>query len=615
LEDAGLHASVQKLQALAALMPRLEQALPFALVLFNEDTVRQMCMVRTNFYQQWNPASNMVNGYISIQPQDIEQLFNIGRKLIGMVYGRMQSMNPGQASQAGQPNQSGQPNQPGNKLGEQARSQQQGGPQVQLPQSTQNLQQPVLDNMIKTTSKQDNKGPGSGSKAPAAPTSSKPPFSIGATLSPHGVPTYDGISTNLTPDKLQIPPQKRRKTGQTSTVSTPANQGTTPVAMTSPQLKMSPDTKRQTNTKTEAPQPREPEKSFKCPDEYCNYSVRGFEQEEDLKSHMQDQHNEVGDPLDFFLHSAADAFDVDMDGNAKVSKLDAEVANKRQTTSAAAVAARSQHLGAVTIKKEGIKSEGQTPAQSKQGIATPSPGFIKHTASPAATLTPSGFKKPQQGQATTSAPKTTMMETMAEKAGFALPKTTETLKSGKLGFASPVAGEDATGRDQSLAFMDSIRESLDGVESRVLGEEFMDWNAGPSPIMTPTSSDSSASIGSSSLGSLDNVSEHDRLRIALEWDPWAMGSGIQFNLVDEYGMGELGMQSAFDATKGSSQAQDGVNITNGDGMNDANMAAQPGLDWDSMFGAGAGLDKDASNWNLDAYGNNLFANATFFEVS
>lgn len=601
-------AMIDKLRQMLPLVSQAEKMLAFAIAMAQSghippDIPNKLCMLRTNFLQQMTKTGE-VNGYISLELNKLEEMHNSFRKAMTFVMTKIQQLQ----------NQQSKPEQARSAPTQQPESSVQ--PQQQ-PLQPQNLQQRAAENMVRSASQT---GARVKSKAPPAPTTSGPPFPLGAP-SPHGVPTYDGIANNLTPDKLQLPPQKKRKGNNGSAASTPANQGATPGSGQSPQLKMqqqSPDHKRQQQIKIEQQQQQQQDRRFKCSDDYCVFSVKGFEKEEELQTHVAEAHKRIENPLDFFLSSAANALDVDLDGHAKVSKLDSNAANRGKQ---AVATAKPQNLGPATMRKEALKVEGQTPGKAKQGVVTPSPGFIKPS-SPASGRTPQS-RQQQQRQPEAAAPlqKKTMLETMAEKAGIPLQKSEDVKAEGvqKQASTSPVVGEDATGKDDSLTFMTAIGDALTGLENPY-GDE-MDYMFEPSPALTPSSSQSG--LTDSTISSYTNVSEHDRLTMTFEWDPFGLGSGVQFDFSNDIGLADMGLTSTFDNTKTMAaqgmqgQQQEGGSSEKsqeGGKENKENLGLpQVPITWDSVFHAGAGLDKNDGNWDRDAYGNSLLAGVEFFQ--
>lgn len=336
---------------------------------------------RTTFFHQMDRQGQVVD-YISLDLDRLEELSNNLKRawsFIGHQMKQMQEQRQGQVQ--------GQQNKPA-----QVRPT---PPAQQRPEPTSQPQQPPTlqhrpSSIVRQNSQTGQNRPKS--KAPPAPTSTAPPYPLGAP-SPHGVPVYENLNNGLTPDKLQIPLSKRRKGNNGSAASTPANQVATPVSGASPQLKMhqSPEHKRQIPIKQEQPQL---DRRFKCSDEYCEFSSRGFEKEDELQAHIAEAHKPVEDPLEHLLQSAAAALGTDTDGNSKAPKVDSNAANRGKQPGPAAK--QQSHLGPATVKREAMKMEGQTPGKGKLGVGTPSPNFVKPQ-SPASGRTPQ-TKQAQKGQ-------------------------------------------------------------------------------------------------------------------------------------------------------------------------------------------------------------------------
>ena len=142
------------------------------------------------------------------------------------------------------------------------------------------------------------------SHTPAAPTSSQPPFLLGAT-SPHGAPAYISKNT-LTQEHLHIPARKKQKQNN----STP-----TPNPIASPQVTkaVSPDIKRQLVDSKSQLKP-----SLSCPEPDCDRHNIGFESEEDLNKHKQEEHiRPLDNPLNYFKENLASRLGLDSQGQSK----------------------------------------------------------------------------------------------------------------------------------------------------------------------------------------------------------------------------------------------------------------------------------------------------------
>ncbi|KAF1972033.1 hypothetical protein BU23DRAFT_469615 [Bimuria novae-zelandiae CBS 107.79] len=134
-------------------------------------------------------------------------------------------------------------------------------------------------------------------KAPPAPTVTQPPFQIGGGASPQGAPKYFPGAKTLT--HLSLPEKKRQKMDPSSQTSTPASKQ-------SPRIGSgkgtSPDLKRQTIQKP----------TFRCKFPDCEYSMRGFDTQAELDTHISHIHTKIDDPVQFAIESMAEYVGVDM---------------------------------------------------------------------------------------------------------------------------------------------------------------------------------------------------------------------------------------------------------------------------------------------------------------
>ena len=268
-----------------------------------DDSLRKAMRAKVLVLQNMN-SDGSFRGHLSLRLDDIKQLGEWMRQYMVDV----------KAAKDG----------PGNQ-----KNQQQPPAQMQsMPPSSGKAQQaqPQTASMAQTASQQGHIHKASAaSKASPAPTDNKT-FDWGAP-SPHGVPKYDARAKELTPDKLKFPPVKKRKTGAPgqetgSAASTPVGGVSTPAAMTgSPSLanktgaSASPEALRKVSSQQQQAQsqPQQPIKRFRCPEDWCEGHLKGFETEELLRAHGASEHAPVGDPLDFFVESAAAALGVDKD--------------------------------------------------------------------------------------------------------------------------------------------------------------------------------------------------------------------------------------------------------------------------------------------------------------
>src|SRR5579862_1134376 len=128
-----------------------------------------------------------------------------------------------------------------------------------------------------------------GQQPPAAPTTSQPPFPIGA-HSPQGVPQAYGPKSSFNMDALKLPPTKKRKgnqAGNDSAASTPVQPKTTPGSSGSPQVaKMtsSPENKKH-SPPDNIRSAQETTPSYKCSIRECGFHVKGFLSLSELAKH------------------------------------------------------------------------------------------------------------------------------------------------------------------------------------------------------------------------------------------------------------------------------------------------------------------------------------------
>lgn len=152
------------------------------------------------------------------------------------------------------------------------------------------------------------KNSNSSSKPPAAPTTSHAPVHFGA-QSPRGqgVPQYFTKKNELTPDKLQPPASKKRKTGNaagTPTQLTPASQASPPSKVASPEIQ-----------KSAAP-------VFKCQHANCKapaFTARGQLEEHTREAH-QPKEEHITDPVGYVLESLRVALNLDESGKSKAAE-------------------------------------------------------------------------------------------------------------------------------------------------------------------------------------------------------------------------------------------------------------------------------------------------------
>lgn len=211
----------------------------------------------------------------------------------------------------------------------------------QPPLNASNLQQ--LEEEAKRARRTQNQN------VPAAPTATQPPFPLGDP-SPQGVPQAYGPG-GFSPDKLKIPPTKRRKQSQTSVLTTQGSAAAKAAAkMDSAKASL-----------------------FKCAVAGCEYQVKGFPTQAALSKHVEDEHRvkeEITDPLKYMMDSLDVALGVP---EADKGTLEGDVDKKPMS-------------GEASVLKQEVKNEGITPS-----TATPMSRLVSQTEariiSPASTST------------------------------------------------------------------------------------------------------------------------------------------------------------------------------------------------------------------------------------
>ncbi|KAJ4268784.1 hypothetical protein NW762_002852 [Fusarium torreyae] len=262
------------------------------------DDARAKMFFRTRWriLKQFSDGEKMslLKDTFSIRSSEIDQaramLESMAKDLAASVHARNMNMAKQQGTPQAQNAQLAQPQQP------MPQQQQQTQPQGQAaPVNGENLRR--NSQAQSTTPKGGNKG----AQAPAAPTTSQPPFQFGAS-SPHGNPSYVGKPKEI---NLQLPPsrKKQKTTGQTP-------QGATP----SPQIskKASPELRRA----SEAQVPHKP--VLLCKEPECEFSTTGYSTEQALQQHVLEEHTKPReDPMKFVQENLALALGLEPDGSIK----------------------------------------------------------------------------------------------------------------------------------------------------------------------------------------------------------------------------------------------------------------------------------------------------------
>ncbi|MCJ1387768.1 hypothetical protein MMC18_000611 [Xylographa bjoerkii] len=195
-------------------------------------------------------------------------------------------------------------------------------------------------------------------RAPAAPTSDKPPFSFNAqSPPPDGVPLAYGPS-QLTQDKLSIPPTKKRKVQSQAagSIGSSAQSQHTPRSNASPQI-----------TKASSPRTQKagpPGHSVKCSVSNCEVGAKGFPTIEDLARHTKEMHQAVepviDDPFEWALEGIRIGLGINADGKARSSKSQKAEASSR---SPPAMKQSTSSQGAATVKMEVGTPMSRNPTQ------------------------------------------------------------------------------------------------------------------------------------------------------------------------------------------------------------------------------------------------------------
>lgn len=207
-------------------------------------------MKRIHLIQQFKPTEWTVNDDITIAPDNLKKSLALLKNMFTSMIVRVQSQQLQQVH-ASMPSTSGPP-----------------------PLNASNLQQ--LEEEAKRARRTQNQN------VPAAPIATQPPFPLGE-ASPQGVPQVYGPG-GFSPDKLKIPPTKRRKQSHAST----------PTITNGAAAKAAPKV--------------DPAKTslLPCPHAECGHHAKGFSTQAALEKHLDDEHKpkeEIPDPLKYALES------------------------------------------------------------------------------------------------------------------------------------------------------------------------------------------------------------------------------------------------------------------------------------------------------------------------
>lgn len=184
---------------------------------------------------------------------------------------------------------------------------------------------------------------------PAAPTTAQPPFQFGANTSPAGNPEYFS-EQRITQANLAIPPRKKAKT--TAPQKSPSmGQQQQGASAPSPQVKAPSPTVGRKVEPTKVPP------KLTCPEPGCEMSTAGFQSEEALNAHCQEEHvKPYENPYGFLREHMTATLGLDAQGHPKPSP-------KPSGQEAAPLAAPPMSAS--------LSKQGQTPRTKTEPAATP----------------------------------------------------------------------------------------------------------------------------------------------------------------------------------------------------------------------------------------------------
>ncbi|KAK5165947.1 uncharacterized protein LTR77_008871 [Saxophila tyrrhenica] len=463
------------LKKLYPLMTRIASTFPAALNLptLGEKRLLQMMKIRAQIQHNTADASGKIKDYLSLSLPELQQM-----QQWTMAY--FAQMTSWQKSRQQQP-----------QVGGNGAQAQQAQPQPQAPPPVKQEpapQAPPLNRKISQTG--HGRKQSSSTKAPPAPTDEKK-FDWGAP-SPHGIPKYEAGRTELTPDKLKIPPPKRRKTGQSeSQTSTPAAQTGTPGGTAgSPGVPAAakaptPEQVRRMQMQQAQAKPVEPVRPrFRCEDALCERSIGGFESEEALKRHREEEHRPIEDPFQFLMDLTEEVGEVE--------------------------------------KEDPIQARNKAAVSDTKAKPTPAPNARAASKAPSTPL-PKQPKSAEPAPTTAAAKSPSLLDTMVSKLSFPLPPTT------------PSPTNPTTDDFPPLLFNPSSPYASNSWDDFAA---VTNWNlprqAEAEAELTPSSVDSQSSRES-------DVSESARLKVNLQWDAFGDGdTGVPEWMVGEEGLGGLG---------------------------------------------------------------------------
>lgn len=210
-----------------------------------------------------------------------------------------------------------------------------------------------------------------GSTAPPAPTTSQPPFPLGAT-SPQGVPHIYANQPSVTQENLHIPPQKKQK--RNATAQKDAGKQT---AQTQPSP-APPAQKQQVQKKTPKPTDKD-KKAFKCEVPECQYHVASFASQAELDKHTEEHHTKeepITNPLEYAIEGFTIGLGLDKKKTAGAEPGDQKQKKQAESSEGAAqgvkTAKSSASQAAGTKAKSPGPNQGKTPGGNNTLMPPPS---------------------------------------------------------------------------------------------------------------------------------------------------------------------------------------------------------------------------------------------------
>ncbi|OJD28835.1 zinc finger c2h2-type protein [Diplodia corticola] len=489
----------------------------------DNDRAKNIIQVRHLLNTQLDPQTRRLKDNVSIPPGTLQKLLNHISSYIRSVVSENQNHSDKTQSQA-----NGQ---------EGAQQQQPGAATTQGGQGAE-LNAVNLEKLRQEQLQRSRAPSNAGVKPPAAPTSAQPPFSFGGGQSPNGAPLYAPNAANpLTPEKLKLPQNKKRKTAPgMSATSTPSQ---TPVQTTSPLVgnKPSPEMTRREGLQQQQAVPAKPR--FLCPHPACDHSARGFETKDELENHVKDAHAKVEDPLQFAIDAVNEGLGLNPDGTAKPKAETNAVLRGKP-----APPMPKQQLATKPGQTPQIKAEAGTPATGAGATPmnrVPTQNGIKNSPSasfkvsqmavkgqtPGSSGAPAMHRTPSKAAKDTNKAADVAMEDQSAPKPPGNPWDECPISSDQLQFM--FADEDVAKAMLELpnsAFI--AKEDLEREERQKNKEKVEPRSTTPATTPSPASTKDSKETGSS------DISENDKLNITIasddaEWNKRAMDADVDFS--------------------------------------------------------------------------------------